>query len=48
LTLSISMKVLFKFASLTHLYNNPDSQTTLMRKIAEYILCRSFRRQIMW
>jgi hypothetical protein len=47
LTLSISMKVLFRVASLCHLNNNLDIQTTLMRQIAQYSLSRSFRRQIM-
>jgi hypothetical protein len=47
LTLSISIKVLFRFASLTHLNNNHYIQKTLMRQIAKYSLTKSFRRQIM-
>ena len=47
LALSMSMKMLCRFASLCHLYYNRDRQMRLIRQIANYI-CRMyfFRRQI--
>ena len=47
LALSMSMKMLCRFASLCHLYDNRDRQMRLIRQIANYI-CRMyfFRRQI--
>lgn len=46
LTLSISMKVLFRFASLFHLNNDYERQGKMIRMIAKYSLCKSFRRQM--
>jgi hypothetical protein len=46
LTLSISMKVLFRFASLCHLNNDYERQGKMIRMIAKYSLCKSFKRQM--